>query len=116
MPIPILLWFVAAAAVGFAAGYFWEDVIKPWAIRAAGKILDYLDSGLKFFSEGVVYLTKKGQDYIKELRVYTKDKNTGQYGVEISREKLTDNQVPDDIRAELSKQSEMEVGRIQTRQ
>ena len=116
MPIPILLWFVAAAAVGFSVGYFWEDVIKPWAIRAAEKILDALDSGLEYFSEGVVYLTKKGQDYIKELKVYTQNKNNGEFGVVITKDKISYDQIPEDILAELARQSGIEVGRIQMRQ
>lgn len=116
MPIPILLWFVAAAAVGFAAGYFWEDVIKPWAIRAAGKILDSLDSGLKYFSEGVVYLTKKGRDYIAELKVYTQDKRSGEYEANTTTTKISPSEVPDDIRSELEQQKTIEAGRIKTRQ
>jgi hypothetical protein len=114
MPIPILIWFVAAAAVGFSVGYFWEDVIKPWAIRAAGKILDYLDSGLKYFSEGVVYLTKKGQDYIAELKVFTRDKRSGEYQVETSTTKISASDVPADIRSQLEQQEKIEAGRIKT--
>ena len=115
MPIPILLWFVAAAAVGFSVGYFWEDVIKPWAIRAAGKILDSLDSGLKYFSEGVVYLTKKGQDIIAELKVYTQDKRSGEIQVETSKKTISRSEVPADILSQLDQQKQIEAGRVQTK-
>ena len=115
MPIPILLWFVAAAAVGFSVGYFWEDVIKPWAIRAAGKILDSLDSGLKYFSEGIVYLTEKGRDIIAELKVYTQDKISGEIQVVTQTKTIPQSEVPADILSQFEQQKKIEAGRVQTK-
>jgi hypothetical protein len=115
MPIPFLVWIVAAAVAGIAVGYFWEDVIKPWAIKAAGKILDYIDSSLKYFSEGVVFLTKKGQDYVAKLKVYTQDKESGEYEVETAKKKVSASEIPDDILSQLEQEKKIEVGRIQTK-
>lgn len=111
MPIPILVWIVAAGVAGFAAGYFWDDVIKPWAIRAAGKILDFIDKAFEYFSEGVVYLLEKGGEYIKQLKVYTKTKE-GKYMSRVVEEEINASEVPDDIRANLDAQEKQEVGRI----
>lgn len=115
MPIPILVWVVAAAVVSFSVGYFWEDVIKPWAIQAAGRILDYIDSRLKYFSEAIVSLTKKGRDYIAELKVYTQDKKSGEYEVETEKKRISASEIPDDILSQLEQQKKIEVGRIGTK-
>jgi hypothetical protein len=117
MPIPVLIWIVAAALAGTAVGYFWEDVIRPWAIRAAENILDSIDLSLKSFTKGVTSLTTKGRKYLKNLTVYTRDKRTGVVGAITTTQELSDdeiNKLPNDIREELGLNNKIEGPQIKT--
>ena len=117
MPIPVLIWIVTAAFAGAALGYFWEDVIKPWAIKAAGRILDSINSILLNFSDGLLYLLKKGEKYIVELRVYLKDNRSGDRFVETERRKVSDdefNQLPAYIRSQVEQKKEVQIEQVQT--
>lgn len=112
MPVPILVWVIAAGVASFAAGYFWDDVIKPWAIRAANKIIDLIDQAAEYFSEGVVYLIKEGRKFLKQLKVYTKTKN-GTYKSHTETQEIPRSEIPDDILSQLDGKGKQEVGRIQ---
>ncbi|MBD2490649.1 hypothetical protein [Aulosira sp. FACHB-615] len=114
MPIPVIVWIVAAAIGGVAVGSNW-DRIKEWASQTLGYILDGINTAIQVTSDAVVYAVKNVKipggipRFSIKIEVYVQDVRSGKSTLKSEEKEISEDEIPDEFKKQLTTKAKVKM-------
>ncbi|TAF02451.1 MAG: hypothetical protein EAZ78_15190 [Oscillatoriales cyanobacterium] len=109
----VIMGGIAIAGVGFAVGYFWDD-IKAWVIRTIEYIIDQINRAINAIANAIVSLVKVGQRVYRRVEVFTMNIFTKATKRFSEQEQVAYDDIPQEIKDELEDKAEAMLGKMRS--
>lgn len=107
-------WVIAGFLFGVAVGHFFWKQIKEWASLVLNPILDSINKVVEVWSDAVVYLIKEGTGrVVKRMEVGTQNIFTDEVKTKYVEEKVSNSEIPDEIKDQLQKNAKLKLMQLQ---